>query len=95
MAARTLGYLQYHTGRINEARATLEKARGNTEGLISAGFHLAMIEHRLGNLEKARKIFEETTTEGRKRFQEGSQNRDFFELIRAYAERTLLETRAR
>lgn len=92
---RTLGILQYHTGRLEEARALLEKVWGSSKQYFTAAFYLAMIEARLGNPEKARRHFEEADAAGKKRLAESILTRDIYERIRPLAERTLRGDKAK
>ena len=87
--ARDLGAVLYHLGRLEEARPLLEEAWKRNSALSSALLHAAAIEHRGGRPERGRELYEEAVTAARRRLPPGSPIARYFEVLRAWADRTL------
>src|SRR5262249_12596196 len=56
---RDLGALEYHLGRLAEAEPLLREAWRQNHRMVSAAFHLAMVQHRRGETGEARDLFQE------------------------------------
>jgi tetratricopeptide (TPR) repeat protein len=58
----TLGWVQYRSGDLEAARATLEKAAGRAPGLAIIQYHLGAVYHALGDPARAKEHLERAAT---------------------------------